>query len=135
MGYDRTQHLQKVPIRWRTALFLQHASTARYELLVVQGHEHMRTIEEERDLLRRKNAELRAAAIGRGAVPAAVVDNSGAMDSAPTFPLDADVQTPRLPAAETVPMETCGGPARRSFESLCFVAAAAARNPLSGLGF
>ena len=100
----------------------------------MQGHEHMRTIEEERDLLRRENAELRAA-IGRSAAPAALADDSSAMDFAPTFPLDADVPTPRLPAAETVPMETCGAPARRSFESLCFVAAAPARNPLSGLGF
>ena len=105
-----------------------------FRLLNVQGHEHLRTIEEERDLLRRENAELRAA-VARGAAPAAGPDDGGAMEFAATFPLDADVPTPRLPAAEPVPMDACGGPSHRSFESLCFVAAAPSRTPLSGLGF
>ncbi|KAK9832633.1 hypothetical protein WJX81_005716 [Elliptochloris bilobata] len=104
------------------------------EHLAKRGHEHLRTIEEERDQLRRENAELRTA-IGWGAAAAAGPEDCSATDLAPAFPLDTDMLTPRLVTAETIPMDTCGGPVRRSVESLCFVAAPTRRDALPGYGF
>ncbi len=97
----------------------------------------MHTITEERDLLRRECAELRAA-IGAGGAARGGCGGAGAgfgagADEFPTaFPMDTDAATPRLAAAEAVLMETCHAPPRRSFESLCFVAAPAVRKPLFG---
>lgn len=60
---------------------------------------------------------------------------AAATDFAAAFPMEADAVTPRLALAETIPMDTSPGPAQRTFESLCFVAAPAPRKPLPGFPF